>query len=53
MNILILGAHGQIAREATKLFLERTDALLTVYARRVDKLRRTLTLRTFEADSST
>jgi len=32
-NVLILGANGQIAREATRLFLEQTDARLTLYLR--------------------
>src|SRR4051794_36159825 len=42
-NILILGAHGQIVRVATSLFLERTDAELTLYlrnTRRLDRLSR-------------
>ena len=30
MKILILGAHGQIARVATRLLLDRTDADLTL-----------------------
>lgn len=29
-NILILGAHGQIARVETALLLEQTDACLTL-----------------------
>lgn len=37
-NILILGAHGQIARVATRLLLERTDAKLTLYLRRATRL---------------
>jgi uncharacterized protein YbjT (DUF2867 family) len=37
-NILILGAHGQIARIATRLLLERTDAHLTLYLRRAKRL---------------
>lgn len=37
-NILILGAHGQIARVATRLLLERTDANLTLYLRRATRL---------------
>jgi len=37
-NILILGAHGQIARVATKQLLERTDAALTLYLRRAHRL---------------
>jgi uncharacterized protein YbjT (DUF2867 family) len=39
MNVLILGAHGQIARAATVLFLERTDAVLTLYLRNAERLR--------------
>lgn len=38
-RILILGAHGQIARVATRLLLERTDAHLTLYLRRASRLR--------------
>lgn len=35
-KVLILGAAGQIARVATRLFLDRTDADLTpIYARPV------------------
>jgi hypothetical protein len=30
-NVLILVAHGQIARVATDLFLKQTDARLTLY----------------------
>ncbi|WP_126424313.1 NAD(P)H-binding protein [Asticcacaulis excentricus] len=37
-NILIIGAHGQIARVATRLLLERTDAMLTLYLRRANRL---------------
>jgi uncharacterized protein YbjT (DUF2867 family) len=37
-NILILGAHGQIARVATSLLLERTDAQLTLYLRKAKRL---------------
>lgn len=37
-NILILGAHGQIARVATALFLQRTDARLTLYLRHARRL---------------
>ena len=40
-HILILGAHGQIARVATDLFLKRTDARLTLYLRNVRRLRLT------------
>ena len=38
-NILILGAHGQIARVATDLFLSRTDARLALYLRNVRRLK--------------
>jgi len=37
-RILILGAHGQIARVATQLLLDRTDAELTLYLRRAKRL---------------
>ena len=33
-NILILGANGQLARNTTRLLLEKTDADLTLYLRR-------------------
>jgi|SRR5208283_640029 len=36
-KILILGAHGQIARVATRLLLERTDAELTLYLRKAKR----------------
>ncbi len=38
-KILILGAHGQIARVATDLFLKGTDARLTLYLRNVRRLK--------------
>lgn len=38
MNILILGAAGQIARVATQELLARTDANLTLYARNARRL---------------
>lgn len=38
-KILILGAHGQIARVATELFLSETDAQLTLYLRRAKRLK--------------
>ena len=38
-NILILGAHGQIARVATDLFLKRTDARLMLYLRNARRLK--------------
>ena len=37
-KILILGAHGQIARVATRLLLKRTDAELTLYLRNARRL---------------
>ena len=39
-KILILGAHGQIARVATELFLKRTDARLTLYLRNARRLKK-------------
>lgn len=38
-KILILGANGQIARIATNLLLERTDAHLTLYLRNSSRLK--------------
>lgn len=38
-HILILGAHGEIARVATELFLERADARLTLYLRKARRLK--------------
>ena len=38
MNILILGANGQIARVDTQLLLERTNADLTLYPRNARRL---------------
>ena len=37
-NVLILGAHGQIARVATRLFLEKPDVRLTLYIRNARRL---------------
>ena len=37
-KILILGAHGQIARVAARLLLETTDAELTLYLRKARRL---------------
>ncbi|CAJ0715110.1 hypothetical protein LMG6871_01335 [Ralstonia edaphis] len=37
-KILIIGAHGEIARVATRLFLERDDIDLTLYLRRAKRL---------------
>jgi uncharacterized protein YbjT (DUF2867 family) len=38
-HVLILGAYGQIARVATDLFLETTEANLTLYLRNAKRLR--------------
>jgi uncharacterized protein YbjT (DUF2867 family) len=38
-TVLILGAHGQIARVATDLFLKHTDARLTLYLRNAKRLK--------------
>jgi uncharacterized protein YbjT (DUF2867 family) len=38
VNVLILGANGQLARNTTRLFLARTDARLTLYLRRARRL---------------
>lgn len=38
-KVLILGAHGQIARVATDLFLSETDVDLTLYLRNARRLR--------------
>jgi uncharacterized protein YbjT (DUF2867 family) len=40
-NVLILGAGGSVARVATELFLEETDARLTLYVRNARKLKNT------------
>jgi uncharacterized protein YbjT (DUF2867 family) len=39
VKILILGAHGQIARVATDLLLKQTDAQLTLYLRNAKQLK--------------
>jgi uncharacterized protein YbjT (DUF2867 family) len=39
IRVLILGANGQLARNTTNFFLERTDARLTLYLRRAGRLR--------------
>ena len=39
LNILILGANGQIARVATDLFLKRTNTRLTLYLRDARRLK--------------
>src|ERR1039457_4351822 len=38
-NVLILGANGQLARNTTRVFLQDTDAQLTLYLRRASRLR--------------
>jgi nucleoside-diphosphate-sugar epimerase len=38
-RVLILGAYGQIARVATKLFLGETDTELTLYLRNARRLK--------------
>jgi len=38
-KVLILGAYGQIARVATRLFLEQTDTQLTLYLRNAKRLK--------------
>ncbi len=39
INVLILGANGQLARNTTHVFLQSTDAKLTLYLRRASRLR--------------
>jgi uncharacterized protein YbjT (DUF2867 family) len=38
-NVLILGANGKLARDATNLFLQDTDARLTLYLRDARRLK--------------
>ena len=38
MKVLILGANGQLARNTTRVFLRDTDANLTLYLRRSQRL---------------
>jgi len=38
-RVLILGANGQLARNTTRVFLEKTDVTLTLYLRRASRLR--------------
>jgi len=38
-KVLIIGAHGQIARVATQLFLDRGDVALTLYLRNAKRLK--------------
>ena len=51
-KVLILGANGQLARNTTRIFLERTDAVLTLYLRQAHRLRNPDPARTtiFEGD---
>ncbi len=37
-KVLILGANGQLARNTTRVFLEKTDVALTLYLRRASRL---------------
>ncbi len=37
-SVLILGANGQVARNTTRFFLEKTDVRLTLYLRRASRL---------------
>lgn len=39
INVLILGANGQLARNTTHVFLQTTDAQLTLYLRRASRLK--------------
>lgn len=38
-NVLIIGANGQIAQVATKMLLAETDAHLTLFLRRANRLK--------------
>jgi uncharacterized protein YbjT (DUF2867 family) len=38
MNVLVLGANGQLARNTTRVFLQETDAMLTLYLRRANRI---------------
>jgi uncharacterized protein YbjT (DUF2867 family) len=38
VNVLILGANGQLARNTTRVFLANSDARLTLYLRRAKRL---------------
>jgi uncharacterized protein YbjT (DUF2867 family) len=37
-NVLILGAHGQLARHTTRVLLEKSDVALTLYLRQAARL---------------
>ncbi len=41
INVLVLGANGQLARNTTRVFLQSTDAKVTLYLRRASRLRNT------------
>jgi nucleoside-diphosphate-sugar epimerase len=38
-RVLILGANGQLACNTTRQLLEKTDAVLTLYLRRANRLK--------------
>ena len=38
VTVLVLGANGQLARNTTRVFLRQTDAKLTLYLRRANRL---------------
>ena len=38
INVLILGANGQLARNTARVFLRDTDAKLTLYLRQASRL---------------
>jgi uncharacterized protein YbjT (DUF2867 family) len=38
MNVVVLGANGQLARNTTREFLNSTDARLMLYLRRAGRL---------------
>ena len=37
-KVLVLGANGQLARNTTRVFLEKTGVSLTLYLRRASRL---------------
>jgi uncharacterized protein YbjT (DUF2867 family) len=39
VRLLILGANGQLARNTTRVLLDRTDATLTLYLRKANRLK--------------
>jgi dihydrodipicolinate reductase len=51
-RVLILGANGSIAREATKLFLDETDAELKKESRRCRSAHSDRALRSRPSDSA-